>query len=201
MTKCKILCIRIYKKLRLAILQLRSGYCCKQLVLEQKMGQSWTAYSVQWLGYGLDDRWIVVRILEETWDSSLHQSDQTGSGDHPASQSQSAGWSFPGVTQPNREAAPNGGVKNERMYISIPMCLHGVYRINTNLVLFNRHPYTAVWVTYASVGIAVLNFANGSRNVCSTYDTVSPELFGVNNAHIQRNHYFIERYKVYATIK
>jgi hypothetical protein len=117
-----------------------------------------------------------------------HQSDQTGSGDHPASQSQSAGWSFPGVKQPNRKAghsaAPNYGV-NERMHISIPMCLHGVYRNNTTILLFNKHPYTSVWVTYASVGIAVLNFANKSRNVCSTYDTVSLELFGVNNAHIQ----------------
>jgi hypothetical protein len=181
MTKCKILCIRIYKTLRLAILQLRSGYCCKQLLLEQKMGQSGTAYSVQWLGYGLDDRWLVVRILEGTRDSSLHQSDQTGSGDH-AAPSQSAGWSLPGVKQPNSEAghsaAPNGGVKNERMYISIPVCLHGVYRNNITLLYFNRHPYRAVWVTYASVSIAVLNFANGSRNVCSTYDTVSPELWG-----------------------
>jgi hypothetical protein len=125
--------------------------CCKQLVLEQKMGQSGTVYSVQWLGYGLDDRWIVVRIMEGTRDSSLHQGDQTGSRDHPVSLSQSAGWSLPGVKQPNREAgysaAPNGGVMNERMYISIPMCLHGVYRNNTTLLLFNRHPYTAVRVT------------------------------------------------------
>ena len=92
----------------------------------------------------LDDRWVVVRILEGTRDSSLLQSDQTGSTAHPPSQSKSAGWSFPGVKQPKREAgystAPNAGVKNKRMYISIPMCLHGVYRNNTNLLFSNRHP-------------------------------------------------------------
>ena len=50
------------------------------------------------------------------------------------------------MKQPNREdghsAAPNGGV-NEWLYISIPIRLHGVYRNNTTLLLFNRHPYRA----------------------------------------------------------
>jgi hypothetical protein len=38
------------QELRLAILQLRNGYCCEQLVLLRKMGQSGAVYSVQRLG-------------------------------------------------------------------------------------------------------------------------------------------------------
>jgi hypothetical protein len=75
------------------------------------------------IGYGLDDRWVGVRVPVG---STIFSPPivQTGSGAHPASYTMGTGGSFPGIKRPGREvdhSTPTSAeVKKMWIYTSTP---------------------------------------------------------------------------------
>jgi hypothetical protein len=192
MTTGYILWIRIYKRLRLAILPLCSGRYCKQLVTEQKMGQP--RDSLVTIGTGLRTGRSMNRVSipgrEKRFVSSPKLPDRFWVSPSLPSQ-RVLGDRSPNVKRPRREAgyptAPSAGPNNYRRYISTPMCLHGVYTDNKLFALTESN--VQQWEVRFGRHCNLEFRQQKLQHLLYVANSLS-RTFDVNNRHMHGNRYF-----------